>query len=244
MSPGSIVDPLLRDDRAGVHALVQEVDGDAGLLRAGRERLADRVEAGEGRQERRMHVDAREAREEAGREELHVPGADDELDIVRGEPLGHRVVAVLAAGVVLQRERGGRHPAARRVRAPALPPCSRRPRRPAARRRGAPAGSCPCPRRGRRSREPADDEPCARVGLRDDGAHADAEVEDPALLLLGDALLVEPGVDGRPLPRAPVDLGAEPGGSTRGRLPMMPPPVMWASARTSAWARRPRTSSR
>ena len=47
-------DPLLRDDRAGVHTLVQEVDRDAGLARAGRERLADRVEAGEGRQERRV----------------------------------------------------------------------------------------------------------------------------------------------------------------------------------------------
>ena len=75
---------------AGVHALVQEVDGDAGLLRAGRERLADRVEAGEGRQERRVDVDARESGEEAGREELHVTGADHELDAVLGEPLRHR----------------------------------------------------------------------------------------------------------------------------------------------------------
>ncbi len=54
-------DPLLRDDRAGVHAVVQEVDCDAGFLSAGRERLADCVEAGEGRQERGVDVDAREA---------------------------------------------------------------------------------------------------------------------------------------------------------------------------------------
>ena len=84
------------------------MDGDARLLRAGRERLADRVEAGEGRQERRVDVDARESGEEAGREELHVARADHELDAVLGEPFRHRLVATLAAGKVLQRERGGR----------------------------------------------------------------------------------------------------------------------------------------
>ena len=40
-------DRLLQDHRAGVEAFVHVVDGDAGGLRAGRERVVDRVRAGE-----------------------------------------------------------------------------------------------------------------------------------------------------------------------------------------------------
>src|SRR6476646_6865326 len=43
--------PPLQDHRAGVDPLVDEVDGDAGLLHPRVERLADRVEAGELRQQ-------------------------------------------------------------------------------------------------------------------------------------------------------------------------------------------------
>src|SRR6187200_585767 len=85
---------LLGDHWACVHALVEEVDGDAGLLGAGRERLSDRAKARESGQERRVHVDAPEAREEAGCEELHVPCADHELDASLLEPVRHRLVAV------------------------------------------------------------------------------------------------------------------------------------------------------
>src|SRR5439155_21324938 len=48
----------------------------------------------------------------------------------------------------------------------------------------------------------------ARTARRGDGAHPDSDVEDAALLVLVDALLREPRVDGRALPVAPVDLGA------------------------------------
>ena len=61
--------------------------------------------------------------------------------------------------------------------------------------------------------EPPDDE-VVRAGLVgwDDGAHADSEVEDAALLLLGDALGVEP-VEGRAaLPGLRVDHRAQPFG--------------------------------
>src|SRR5690349_19853299 len=50
-------DLALDDRRAGVDSLVDEVHGDAGLLGAGGERLADRVEAREVRQQRRVDVD-------------------------------------------------------------------------------------------------------------------------------------------------------------------------------------------
>src|SRR5262245_43073021 len=57
--------PLLSDDRPCVDAVVEEVDRDAGLLGAGREGLADRVEPRKRRQERRVDVEARESAEEA-----------------------------------------------------------------------------------------------------------------------------------------------------------------------------------
>ena len=56
----------LQDDRAGVDALVDEVHRDAEDLHPVRERLPDRVEAGEGGQQRRMHVDDARAGSAAG----------------------------------------------------------------------------------------------------------------------------------------------------------------------------------
>ena len=62
-------------------------------------------------------------------------------------------------------------------------------------------------RPGRRSRDPPDHLAGARIGRRHDGAHPDSDVEHASLLLLADSLLGQPGVDGRALPRVPVDLG-------------------------------------
>ena len=106
---GRDADLLLQDDRARVDALVQEVHGHAGLLDARRERFLDCVRTREVRQEGRMDVDGGEAREEDWSEEVHVPGADDELGAVLAEPVGHRRVARLARGVVGKLERPGGH---------------------------------------------------------------------------------------------------------------------------------------
>ena len=87
--------------------------------------------------------------------------------------------------------------------------------------------------------------PLSGVRGRHDRAEADAEVEDAALLVLGDAALVQPGEDRRAAPSSSGSIRApSPPGRTRGRFPGMPPPVTWASARTSQAARRRRTSSR
>ena len=104
------VDGALGDDRPGVHALVDEVDGDAEDLDAVVERLLDRVEAREGGQQRRVHVDhaVREARPGSRARQLHVAGEHDELDPARGEPGRHRSVARRPVGEVLARERRGR----------------------------------------------------------------------------------------------------------------------------------------
>ena len=76
---------LLREHRPGVDALVDEMHRGPGLGRAGGERVLDGVRPGEGGQQRRVDVDdpAREALEEARPQQVHVAGADDELDAVR-----------------------------------------------------------------------------------------------------------------------------------------------------------------
>src|SRR5581483_12342022 len=107
-----------------------------------------------------------------------------------------------------------------RGRAPSPLRGSTRPRRPAGRRPSAPAGSFPLPRRARRSRalDPPDHE---TDRLRHDGAVADPEVEDAAQLVLVDVPL-EPAEDGRPLPRAEVDPGAEPVRNDPREVPLDP----------------------
>ena len=80
----------------------------------------------------------------------------------------------------------------------------------------APAGSCPRPRRARRSRDPPD-HGLAGLGSLDDGAEADPEVEDAPQLRLGD-VAGQPGEDRRALPRAPVDLGAAARGEDAGEV--------------------------
>ena len=85
----------LEDDRSGVHALVDEVHGDAEHLHAVGERLLDRGEARKGGQQRRVDVDhaLRELPQERGREELHVAGEHDEPGVGRT-----RAVEVLRGG--------------------------------------------------------------------------------------------------------------------------------------------------
>ena len=57
-----------------------------------------------------MRVDdpAGEALEEGRAQQVHVAGADDEVDAVLREPVGHRRVALLAARVVVELEDRGR----------------------------------------------------------------------------------------------------------------------------------------
>ena len=77
-------DPLLREDRAAVDALVDEVHGRAGFADAGGELFLDGVRAGERRQERGVDVDdrVREAVEEVDRQQVHVAGEHDDAHVV------------------------------------------------------------------------------------------------------------------------------------------------------------------
>ena len=107
---GSSGDRLLREHGPGVEPLVDVVHGHAGRVGAGRDRVADRVRAGERRQERRVDVDdplGEPAQERLG-EEVHVAGEHDELDAVLLEPRRHHEVALLAALVAVEAERRGR----------------------------------------------------------------------------------------------------------------------------------------
>ena len=150
----------LEDDRAGVDALVDEVDGDAGDPRR-RARAPGRSRRGPGNDGSSagctLMIRFAKRRDERRREQLHVAGEHDEVDPAPVEPVGDRRVAGLAvrrsssAGKTLGRDPGVARPA----RAPAPRAC--RSRRddldPVARRgagRGSPAGWCRSPRRARR----------------------------------------------------------------------------------------------
>ena len=92
---GGQLERALQDHRAGVDALVDEVDRDPEHLDAIGERLGDSVEPGKGRKQRRVDVDdgIREARQKVRAEQLHVPGKHDQLGLALGQPLGDRTVA-------------------------------------------------------------------------------------------------------------------------------------------------------
>ena len=87
-------DRPLKDDRAGIDPVVNEVDGDAEHLDAVVDRLLDGGEPGKRGQQRRVDVDdpLGEARDEVGAEQLHVAGEHDELDSPLDEPVGDRAV--------------------------------------------------------------------------------------------------------------------------------------------------------
>ena len=137
---------LAGDHLTRVDAMVDEVNRRRGRAGPGSEHVLERMGARERRKRRRVHVhDAlREALEEQRPEQLHVPGADDELDAVPLEPVRHG--GVTRVSVVVAR-RAGTRPSA----TPPPPPArehgrrerSTQRRRPEGRRRAAPAGSCP-----------------------------------------------------------------------------------------------------
>ena len=153
------VDRALEDDRPGVDALVDEVDGDAEDLDAVGERLLDRADARERRQQRGMDVD--DALGEAAEEVRRRAAACSRRGRRARRPArpSHSAIAASRARAVRERVAGEHRGRARRpparARAPARPACRSRPRRPRrprgrGRGRGSPAGSCPRPRRGRR----------------------------------------------------------------------------------------------
>ena len=79
----SYFDDGLQDDGAGVEIFVHEMDGAAGEFYAVFEGLALGFEAGEGREKRRMDVEDAigEGGDEIGREQAHVAGEADEIDL-------------------------------------------------------------------------------------------------------------------------------------------------------------------
>src|SRR3954452_5840723 len=102
------LESLLEDDRTAVDALVDEMHGNSGNLDPVVDRLLDRADAGERRQERRMHVDdpAREALDEDRREELHEAREHDELGAASVDPIAEFRVALGPVAVVLLAEDG------------------------------------------------------------------------------------------------------------------------------------------
>ena len=109
-------DDRLSDNRAGVDAAIDKMDGATGEARAIRERLPLRMKTGKAGQETRVDIhDARAANgcsvagtlrrasvsvlglkrvDECRREEPHETGEADEVDLVRAQPLDElRVVA-------------------------------------------------------------------------------------------------------------------------------------------------------
>ena len=174
-----------------------------------------------------MDVDGGEAREEDRSEEVHVPGADDELGAVLAEPVGHRRVALLARGVVGKLERPGGHSGRSRALERGRLRDVRRDGddrqvgveerlqvRAASRDEDADhASSVHTTPPGPFLDLPDERVPGVRgVGARNDRAVADPEVEHPPLLLLGHVARGEPVEDGRPLPRTRVDARAQTSG--------------------------------
>ena len=152
-------DGPLQDDRPGVHPLVDEVNGHPRDLRTVVDRLLQRVDAGEGGQQRRVHVDQPGGgiapRNPPRAAACSRQGRPDRPRVPRSSrpapgraPRGPRT------------QRSGKRPSRRRPSGPApapwhlaCPTPPRRPRSPPRRHaagRGSPGGSCRCPRRARR----------------------------------------------------------------------------------------------
>ena len=223
--------------------------------RRGRRASRDRRRAGEGGEQRGMHVrSAREPVEERGRQEPHVAGEHRRArrrgrSRKRGASRASSVVAVAGkpARSAPARRRGGVGPAGDDARPTSM----------LGGRRSAPGGSCPRPRSARRpsaqrSRRSPSITPCrprspavprrrssaaapARVGL----GHDDAAKPTPQLKTRRISSSSTPS-DGQPAehrlaaPRRRCRSRApRPSGNWRGRLPGMPPPVTWAMPRTS-----------
>ena len=96
-------DGVLQDDDAVVYGLVDEVDGAAGDFRSVVEGLVLGVEAGEGGEQRWMDVEdaVGEGRDEGRRDDAHVAGEADEVDVVvmeLGDHFGVVIGALAACG--------------------------------------------------------------------------------------------------------------------------------------------------
>ena len=92
-------DGTLQDDCAVVEVLVDEVDGAAGDFHPVVEGLLLGVESGECGQERGMDIQdsVGEGGDKAGREQAHVTGEDDEVDVVFAKA-GDQIGVVVGAG--------------------------------------------------------------------------------------------------------------------------------------------------
>src|SRR4051794_21189167 len=103
------LESLLKDDRAAVDALVDEMHGNSGNLDAVVDCLLDRADARERRQQRRMHVDdlVWETADEDGREQLHEPCEHHQLRAALCDPVAERRVALRSVRVVVLGEDGG-----------------------------------------------------------------------------------------------------------------------------------------
>ena len=96
-------DGFLQDDDAVVYGLVDEVDGAAGDFGSVVEGLMLGVETGEGGEKRRVNVEdtVGEGRDEGWRDDAHVAGEADEIDVVvvkLGDHLGVVVGSSAACG--------------------------------------------------------------------------------------------------------------------------------------------------
>ena len=190
------------------------MDRDPRFLHVCLERPLYRVKAPELRQERRVDVqDRREPFKEDRRQDPHVTRPDDEGDVVGGYSVRELAVVVLAADEARGVDVLDRHPARRalsKAKAAFLSPATTASS--PGRRRGAPAGSSPSPRRARRNETPlvtvqpnSIPPPSTTSPMRHaahpaprsvsspasplpwhDGAEPYAEVEDAAHLALGD----------------------------------------------------------
>ena len=110
-------DALAHDDRAAVDALVDDDDARAGLGRAGGERVAHGVRAGELGQVGGVGVDEvrRERADDTGRQQAHEAGEHDEVGRVLPDAVQQRGAPRLAVGEVAGGDDEGRDAEALRV---------------------------------------------------------------------------------------------------------------------------------
>ena len=106
----------LRDDGPGVGALVHQVHRAPRHLHSMLQRLPVRMQPGEARQQRRVHVQhpAREGAEERRPHQAHEAGEARDAAAERGDGLHQRAVVRHTVGVALVREHAGGHAGQRR----------------------------------------------------------------------------------------------------------------------------------
>src|SRR4051812_9669808 len=100
------LESLLKEDGPAVDSLVDEMHGNSGNLHAVVDRLSDRADARECREQRRVHVHdpVREAPDEHRGEQLHEPREHDQLRAAGLDPVAQGRVALRPIPVLLLRE--------------------------------------------------------------------------------------------------------------------------------------------